>query len=73
MPNMETENSNVSRAEEIKVLANDAFKGTSTLFPPVSFFRILYYYSILLIQVSVVWLQPTNMDRQLICTRKLSN
>ncbi|KAJ6680311.1 hypothetical protein OIU79_019926 [Salix purpurea] len=26
MPNMETENSNVSRAEEIKVLANEAFK-----------------------------------------------
>ena len=32
MPNMETQNSNVSRAEEIKVLANEAFKGATTLF-----------------------------------------
>lgn len=38
MPNMETQNSNVSRAEEIKVLANEAFKGATTLFFfPVSF------------------------------------
>lgn len=27
MPSMETENSSVSRAEEIKVLANEAFQG----------------------------------------------
>lgn len=32
MPNMETENSSVSRAEELKALANEAFRGTSLSF-----------------------------------------
>lgn len=32
MPNMETENSSVSRAEELKVLANEAFRGTGLSF-----------------------------------------
>jgi hypothetical protein len=47
MPNMETQNSNVSRAEEIKVLANEAFKGATTLFFFLFlFFRILYFFLI---------------------------
>lgn len=32
MPSMETENSNISHAEELKVLANEAFKGINLSF-----------------------------------------
>lgn len=39
MPIMETDNSNVSRGEELKLLANEAFKGDITCFyHPLYFF-----------------------------------
>lgn len=38
MPIMETDNSNVSQAEELKLLANEAFKGDITCFYHALFF-----------------------------------
>lgn len=42
MPIMETDNSNVSRAEELKLLANEAFKGDITCFYHPLFFFFLF-------------------------------
>lgn len=43
MPIMETDNSNDSRAEELKLLANEAFKGDITCFyHPLFFFLSLF-------------------------------
>lgn len=48
MPSMETENSNISRAEEVKVLANEAFKGSNVpAFCFLGYFHVclcVYYY-----------------------------
>lgn len=40
MPIMETEKSNISRAEEVKVLANEAFKGINV--PALCFLGYFY-------------------------------